>query len=502
MIEYFISKNRFLKLSLLEILSTDELNISLFSNEHNISKYTVKRYLKELQLEVAEYGFNCELVFPNSETCMLNNRKSDLPSLNKESVEKIKYEYLSTYSPSFLLCELLCMGERFNLSKIEEHLRLSTSQIYKIINDFNESVASHTISIAFNKDGTLDFFGDELDIRIFIYNFILTCIPKKKWFFKNTSKHQIYTDIMSFEEFNTVSKYTIDKLCTFFGILQTRLLLKKYLSPIEQKYQSSFARFSYLKLSSLKYYFSDKRLTNEMIQYTEYLHFNFFLRVFIPDAIPETNILEIGNYLQKSANSDHRFLNSFLVAWGKKFDIKLSEANLPVLLYNSAILSIFSFFIPNNISQFWNNNNTFLKDDEINVNLFAKVVNFVTNFVDNYPLPPNKKIFLQENGIPYFSSLYYLETVMFLHPNITIYMYFTTEYTSEVLLKNRIEQIYNPEIIQFVSQAEAANIILTDSNENYPPDSKVILVNGSLTTKNLNFILETVHIHIIKKLLN
>ncbi|EJF48058.1 m protein trans-acting positive regulator [Enterococcus sp. C1] len=500
MIEHFVSNNRALKITLLELLCKQPLNLSNFSNEHNIQKYTIKRYLNELQIELEDYGINFAFFFPDSNTCVLNDGNNNSSVLTQELVENVKYNYLQSYSPAFLLCELLCAGERPTISRLEQHLRLSKSQIYKVITEFNESINSRTISISFNKNSILDFFGDELDVRIFIYNFIVTCTPKKNWFFKNTSKHQIYSDIMRFEELKNVSKYTLEKLCTFFGILQSRLLLKKYLSPILPRFQSTFARFSYLEFSTLNFYFSDKRLLDKNIQNTEYLYLNFFLRVFIPDAISEKNVLDIGRYLESSKNSDHLFLSSFLNEWELTFGITLSETKRPILLYNSAILATFAFFIPNNISQFWANNNNFFQEDIININLFEKVVYFVTNFINDYSLPSDKKIYLLKKGVKYFSSLYYLETFMFLNPKLNIYMYFTNDYTSKILLKSRIEQIYNTDIIRFVSQAEDSDVILTDSNEDYPHHCKVILVDSSLTTKKLTVVIETIHKQLLKQI--
>jgi hypothetical protein len=112
-----------------------------------------------------------------------------------------------------------------------------------------------------------------------------------------------------------------------------------------------------------------------------------------------------------------------------------------------------------------------------------------------------KKSYLKEKGISPFTGLYYLETLMFLHPKLKIFMYFTTDFTSEKLLKNRIEQFYNSNVIIFVNKIEDANIVLTDSYEDYPTSIKTIPILNFLTTTEISNIMNSIHEELVNQII-
>lgn len=501
MINYFLPAHRYFKIFLLEKLCIQPVKLSTFSTINQLPISKIKRYLNELQVEMENEDVYFPLIFIDSDTCILKKKENFSRSLTMDAVERIKYQTLKNYSPAFNICELMCKGERLNLSKIQSLLLLSKSQVYKIINELLSILKTRKIEIRFNNNGILDFIGDELDIRIFIYNFISDCFPKNSWFFSNTPKHQVHMDLKKFHLFSNISTYTLDKLCTFFGIVQSRLLLKRFLSPIKKEFHSSFLRFSYLPFEELQIFFINKRVFDEDIQYIEYLYLNFFLRIFIPDSISEENIREIGKHIEHSSNPDHKFLTNLLIKWENVFEISLPDKKRPFLLYNSALLSVLSFFIPNNISLFLDNSNANIQIDVINRNLFEKVANFISNFISEYDFPLRKKIYLKKKGIFPYTSLYYLETLMFLHPKLNIFLYFTTDFTSEKLLKNRIEQFYNSNVIKFVSNIEEANIIITDSYEDYPASIKTIPILNFLTINEISNIMNSIHEELINQLI-
>jgi hypothetical protein len=401
MINYFLPTHRYLKIALLEQLCTQPVKLSTFSTINDLPTSTIKRYLNELQVEMENENIDFQLIFIDSDTCILEKKKNCSKHLTMDVVEQIKYQILKNYSPAFAICELMCRGERINLSKLQSLLLLSKSQIYKTIHELLSILKTRKIEIRFNNDGILDFIGDELDIRIFIYNFISDCFPKKYWFFSNTPNHQVHMDLKKFSLFSNVSSYTLDKLCTFFGIVQSRLLLKRFLTPIKKEFHSSFLRFTYIPFKELQAYFINKRVFDEKLQYIEYLYLNFFLRIFIPDSISEESVRDIGKHIENSSNADHKFLTSLLSTWENVFEISLTDKKRPFLLYNSALLSVLSFFIPNNISLFSDNSDANLQIDSINRNIFGKVTNFISTFINEYDFPTKKKELSQRKG--YFS---------------------------------------------------------------------------------------------------
>jgi hypothetical protein len=125
------------------------------------------------------------------------------------------------------------------------------------------------------------------------------------------------------------------------------------------------------------------------------------LRIFIPDSISEESVRDIGKHIENSSNADHKFLTSLLSTWENVFEISLTDKKRPFLLYNSALLSVLSFFIPNNISLFSDNSDANLQIDSINRNIFGKVTNFISTFINEYDFPTKKKELSQRKG--YFS---------------------------------------------------------------------------------------------------
>jgi hypothetical protein len=80
-------------------------------------------------------------------------------------------------------------------------------------------------------------------------------------------------------------------------------------------------------------------------------------------------------------------------------------------------------------------------------------------------------------------------------------MYFTTDFTSEKLLKNRIEQFYNSNVIIFVNKIEDANIVLTDSYEDYPTSIKTIPILNFLTTTEISNIMNSIHEELVNQII-
>ncbi|EOJ68423.1 hypothetical protein [Enterococcus faecalis] len=207
---------------------------------------------------------------------------------------------------------------------------------------------------------------------------------------------------------------------------------------------------------SKQYQLSDKTFSNEV------LYFNAVFRVVIAHTITPIHKQFAGKKIIAAQLDFSKNIIKLTDALLNHFDISKEDS----ILYESVyFLSIYKIFI-NLIN--------------IDIETLLKIsYNYPISFEGFYYIQPNKialfcKKFLEENSdftSPLFSEKNYYYTSIILDiivriykkKTLKIYVQFSKVFLGERLLKQEIENVYNPSTLQFTTDFDQANLIVSDS---------------------------------------
>lgn len=498
MIDLFLAKNKSYKLKIInELFQEGPQRIYSLANFLKIEPSTTKRYVKELIDELIDIDLGFRILKNDKDEYYLFFNESD-EKLNDLTELKLFYCNLS---PVFHLCKIICQTNHCSFEDLKKKLLVSSSHAYRIISDFNKIIEDWDILVNINSNNIVEFQGNELEIRIFIYTFVIDLTSATTWFFDSVTKHEILAEISSLSDISHLENHTVNNLAVYFAVLQIRLNNKKYLDPIPDKLFSTFEFFSFIPYKKMEAYFYKSHLFSEKYLYTEYFYANFFLRVFISDCLPENSQAELGRYLYFSKNEDHKVISAMTAAWEKEFDLALPEQKKYMLIYFATLVCTVVFFIKIDLFKIWGFENLLGNNkSKINSSKLNNLNSFLRNHIKGMSIADYKKNALETKALPYLTSLYYLELDMFRVPHVFLYIHFTKDYNSLEFFKNRLRSIYKEEVVVFTLFPEKANLIIADSYDMSDSYSNIIYVSDFFYPRETVKVLSAINNEITKQL--
>lgn len=213
----FLSKSDSRKMLLLHTIEKNiqqQITISELKRKMNISDFVIQNIYGELKEDIKNYNLTKFIVIKKSNNEIILQKRMDF------SIQILQNIYVHS-SLSFQIIEDIFKGNFVNPSYYAKQFYISRTKVYTQINAIKEHLQKYdlTLSVQFN------LLGDELSIRMYIYNlYLATYSGTKSRFSKNSNKNiDYFITILEDTFLVTLSKSSLSKLRIFLGISLIRI---------------------------------------------------------------------------------------------------------------------------------------------------------------------------------------------------------------------------------------------------------------------------------------
>lgn len=462
-----LSSSRIKDLKVLYFLSiTPRTSYSFIEEETGISTRTGKDIIKRINVAIEERFKISNYV--------VSNTKGEVYINSKYVIKKFEILYklrLAWYKESLPLKLLNYLIENHQLSFIEvqNKLYISESGLKKIILKINNYLKSFSFKIISSK-GLLKFDGDEIKIRLFLFNSIYRTYFNIEWPFSSDllTKAQ---KIFPIEKFGILYNSHTRKSLSYiiFAILDFRFSNKCFIKEVPLKDVEGIANV--LINFSQK---SDSILSNESLflkvpnkyKKNERLILELFLRAYIPETDSKEDQNKLGIYFSTLKNPITELSTSLLNTLDNEFNINNSPSY--VRLYQLVLYISINKLLGKSLTPLLN-----LKFPQpiYSTNIQNKTMTKIKNIVEESG--SHDKYFI-DSVVNFIFRLYDFPII----PQIYLYLEFSKDLTASNYIKNRIYSIYNKEHIIFIINSDEADIIITDTFDIEKDPQKTFYLNN------------------------
>lgn len=491
MINTLLSENKFVKLCILYRFyqKSDELHI-ISDIQENLGVYlgitpkTILRYIQEINDEINHLmGIDCFIYKAAPQAYRIN------PIFLRESCtvfNNIKYCYFKESIP-FQTCLKLSLEGHLSINELCESLAVSKSYAYKVIRNLNKTLSKFDIAIAQGNGKKLVFEGSEVNIRLYVYNFFISCVPNSIWLFP-IEKETIREQVGKIVDKRKLSEYSLNNLLILCGILHCRLSNGFFLD--DQEFESLKGYFQLFRLEAFdctdcfSTYCSNRlKITNEE------LAFSFFVQILLNDIVSTKEIFQVADRIITENSIIYQFIQQFINDYSTDLKIKLTQQQYQQIVYYYYLFFTFSVSATRvHLLDIWNLNtvdfeqlpnvNEPVQLLEENNEKQKEIEDIYTRLINNPRFAEIRDLLLDNSNIRYFISLTYIQLSMLDTSQVSIYLHFIKNYITKKFLKEKLLLIYQSELLNFVDDYKDADIVITDNPEYLTGDYRVVLVNN------------------------
>lgn len=491
----FLSTNKLKKLQIVQQLLVNKyIGIYSLSEEVQLSLSLTKRYISEINTDV-HCLTNHELIVKNKDNVYT------LQSLYHQERQNIYTDLQLLYlndSLSFQLCKTVCGSTKIKLSEICTLLSVSRAHAFRIIKELNAVLQQFNVRFELNKNGYYIFMGEEISIRIFIFNFVNQCIDFDEWIFPTTSQLEIQATLLRIINL-PYPKYSKRQIILFAAVFQTRIKTRNYLSKLTDKYIFSLLeKFQYFSELSVHDYLLKQNATDDNVIQTEILYLSFFARILLADSLPKDNVLLIGEKFLNDTRSNYKLLNNLGLSWSQKSMLNFSYQQNCIFMYYCTIFYTLTL-LDITLLDIWfldlpeNKKNAFLDTE-----LQTRTINFFKSFIQKNATTDMYSFWLSSTSMTNFCSLLYLTTIQSYSKQLTIYLYFTKSFNTKDFIYSFLKNNFNASLIKFVDSPNEASLIITDRFD-YPKssDQRIVVISDFFNKTQLHMLLQMINEYIL-----
>lgn len=329
-----LSNKNINKLSILKklLFSCTEIPLSAFSNESNLSRSTVIRYIKSLNDDI------CTL-FPEKSISITNSFRSDyyiLQNTNQIDIDFIidsvrkKYIYESNWYPVLLnlLNKRYCSANQLSFDS-----NVSLSNLYNIIKKINLSLEPFEVSIAFNHSQG-NFIGNEISIRLAVYFLVWSIFRSEKDSRLFPSIPENYFDIESLKKSLNIPSNSTRSTDTRLKIIQSISLNRTISSKLFVNLPNSFYT-DIEPMCNSNFLVSSKfeEFVNPDIIAKEKQHIQLAIRYLLYDLVSYKDKAYVVAHYEDSSLKINQIVKGFIGNFKEYFNINISPTDYVELYY-------------------------------------------------------------------------------------------------------------------------------------------------------------------------
>lgn len=415
-------------------------------------KRKLKEHIKELNALLENYIACSEFI------CVTSKGTVFLDKSYQEKCLYVFYQLKLTYlkeSYSFQIISSVFISSDLSIQKLSEQLFLSESYTRRQIKTLNSFLENFDFQIVETEDFYLDFKGNELFIRLFLFILFINSYQTLEWPFP-----EIYTTSYVSE----ISRNEDNHFLFFTAVNQRRMA-----SASAHRMLAMDERFTpYMDVLMTIFPVSSISILNDLTisKDIEGGYIDFFLHVLFPQRIPTDVKKVIGQHFLNITDDSLSFFVKQLIDHLKcssQFLMKNSEQENLMTYY----LTIFTMYVELTQDKFHLFPELVFPYPEYQkrkYNQTAEKINlifsdFLQKNVDN---PVARRIQQQPLLQYYFGNVLYSQLESEAFPKLFIHVSVVRDFTANDAIKIRLLSLYNSETIVFCEDFSSADLIITD----------------------------------------
>jgi hypothetical protein len=496
MYDLFLNKGQQRKRELfIELYNSQGLTLSELSQLCKLSLAATKKYIDQLNQELALLGLKGTIRKKANHQYYCSKPLPAFTEMNK----KLIFLY-AQHSVSFQICQLLIKLDDISITALSLKLNISVSHAYRSIHQLNEKLERFNLQVKNNHKNLLEFEGQEIDIRIFMFQFLTTCIPSDCWLFPSIPKSRLRYELQALFPESALDSVNIFDFLSYFAIIKKRISKRKFLAQRTPKSLDILSYYTFLSEAEFKNcHFFNALFFETNAAEIETLYISFFVRILFPNMISQEKILSSGKKLSQSKEAMTAFFVSLLHSFKETFAANMPQSHYYKLLYECVLIYNLPILINTNVHYVWNIEVITLKTMTVDDQLMAKIVHFLVTSIERCQVKTFDKTFFYENQFDYLANLLYLEAAMFMQISITICLDLGRDIVTKKFIKNRLQSFFNNELIRFTDDVTHADLMISDAAAYNTSALPTIFVKNLLDNYLWRNILRTIHELILKK---
>lgn len=466
--DILFSKKNYKKLELLKYLIKHPMqnNLKTISIVLDSSITSTKRLILDLNNDLILYFSKDIYVEINLTSVSLINSADYYSSI--DLVEILNMSYLKESIP-FQILLLLFNDKDISINKITDTLYISRSFFYKTIDMLiNPMKGWHIEFNLASKPNSAKLLAKQEHFRSFYSSFFWITFKQMDWPFESKEQALIRSYI-SDPNFSFLSPSKLRRIEIYLAITNKMIKEKQFIklskdnkrllqcvsvehdlsTPIDALFKDQYSSYLLTDIENEKYYF------------------NYIIRLLSPNIDNSSQVQQIGNNFFHCNNPTTIFSKKFLNFIINEFHLDTNQNVFKEMLYY--VVFYFFTFIKSNIDflSFMRVSppiEKFSIDNLENKELSNSIKSSVDTFFQKNPLTDLSK---DANPKDVFYNLVYFIVVSLQKKKLLVYVQCLKNMHSESFLINKLTAVFGNEIFKITYTIDDADIIITDSNDNY-----------------------------------
>ncbi|MFK4895350.1 helix-turn-helix domain-containing protein [Lactococcus petauri] len=479
-------------LEVLYLLCTSEkLSYPLIEKKINLSLRTIRNIVKRLNISIEDkFQIKDFILSSNKGEVYIS---SQYLATKFDILFKLRLEWYKE-SPSTRLISTIFSSYDKTYDEIAKILFLSPAGLRKVISKTNEYLHHFKFQIR-TRNGRLSFEGDEMKIRIFLFQFFSHTFYNIEWPFESEELNKI-KEILPLDSLPNVVKQSSIKVQSYYlliHILKNRFTQDQFISlKLSNSDLDIFSYFYSEDNSSLSEISIFKNLP-EVEKKNEVFIVEFCLRMYIPEIDSENLQIHFGEFFEKSNNDTAILATSLVNILDNKFFRETGSSSNKLRIYQVTLFLLFFKYIGETIAPF-----LYMYFPKPTYHLYTedKFMNTIKNTI--YSLIKDQSTTFQNYISSFLYSLYRPQ----IQNKVYIYLEFFKDNAADYYIKKRIHTIFNPEHIVFTSKMDECDLIVTDTFDIKKDKDKLFYLSGTNDEKGWRDLLKDIQIISTNKILN
>lgn len=471
MIEIFLKKQEFSKLEIFKYITFENaMTTQELMAEFNLPRSTTKRYIADINLLLSQHK--------NTENYqVLQNEEHEYYITNIDNADKIYFfhkfqELFLQESLTFRVFSMVFTADSISFFDLATELNISSGYLYKILALLNKKLEPYSIRFEKNEQA-ISIEGSEKNIRVF-YTYILYSVHQNlSWPFTKNQETEVKLDILSWKDSKikgkSLSKRT--RLNFFLAVMGKRIkddCIVYSLPPYVGETIDIFMKFNNAKtlINTRSQILAQNKMTT-----AEYQLMNLILRMHDGEFDTKAEMKHIGEALNQINSPIVNFSKNLRQAFFNDLPVEKNKRNEDYFLYYAVLHNTYLFCFADSLDAVYETQYSYnMEKTYANSHFINQIRNIYKKTLENHCVKTPEN--LVEVGTRFLFTLFNLYKVT----KLNIFVQHASNSLGEPLIKRELLKLFSTESIEFVTNTQLADVIISDCVEEISESSTYFLL--------------------------
>lgn len=450
------------KLELLKyILIKNKTTINDLVEFSHLSRIKLKRLVSEINEDFFE-------LFGNEKNMIIQDEKYvyfvKTECTINELFHKLKLYYFKDSVHFEILYLLISNSDDWSVFDLSQEFIISTSYLYQVIREINEILEDFSLELTRPDGVNFQLVGLEKNIRLFTFLFLSTLyLGVESPFEIERKKLHDFIDLLPISSSEKEQAYYLYMIST------QRMSQGYFLEDFPEDVRELLSYFHLPKdLGEFETSMLEPYAKNQEILERERYFIHLLMRVIVRTDENRAAKMMMGKQLMLVDNGIAKYCRKLFMELIEQFDITISEEYFYEALYYLVLMHLFLYIFPVDLEEILSLNYDVTPIEEIRQNIrLEKIIDFYKQFFAQEFIEKNEQLYrnYEEAHILYVCKQLYILLNFFIPKQLKVYTHYAQNMLGNLLVKKKIEQMFNEKTVMITSDVYEADLIISDCVE-------------------------------------